>query len=303
MFVFFCIVFVLAAIAAAVWVASKHPEKKKNRYGEELYADVDTKKVAGFIALGLGILSAILLVFSSVAYVPANHVGVVTQFGTWGGTAHSGISWTAPWSSVDTFPTRNQKSIRDQADGNGPCVSVKLQGNASACVDLTVLYTIDENNAEKLWRGWGSFSKLNSDLIDRSTDDATNQVMSGYKAEDLPTNRNEITANIQAALSQKITPQGVHLESVTLGDTHLPKEVQDRINSILEADAKVQVAKKGEEQAKAEALSAQARQSSLTSEALIKACLDAAREIKPQYFDCGLGGTANKPSVILGGQR
>lgn len=301
MFIFFLIVFALAAIAAAVWMIAKHPDtSRKTPYGAD---EIDAKRVAGIAASVLGVIAGLLLLASSITFVPANHVGVVTNFGAWRGTVGSGMKWVAPWSSVDTFSTRNNKSIRDAADGNGTCVTVKLQGNASACVDLTVLYTIDENNAEILWRGWGSFDRLNSDLVDRSTDDAVNTVMSGYAAENLPANRAKITTDVTRELDNRLRPQGVHLESVTLGDNHLPKEVQDRINSILEADAKTQVAKKTEEAAAAEARANAARQQSLTPEALIKACLDAAREIKPQYFDCGLGGGTARPSIILGGQR
>lgn len=294
MFIAFCIVFVLAAIGASFWLFST-PVRDKT--GRDPLPVREFGKVATLIT---GTIAGILLVFASLAYVPANQVGVVTNFGTWGGTASSGISFVAPWSTVDTFPTRNQKSIRDQGEGNEPCVSVKLKGNASACVDLTVLYTIDEKNAEILWRGWGSFEKLNSDLINRSTDDAVNEVMSGYAAEELPTSRAQITEKITTGLRNRLLPQGVSLESVTLGDTHLPQDVQDRINSILQQDARTKVAEGQKAQAIAEAEAARERQASLTREALIRECIEAAREIKPQFFDCGLGGSGQQPSLIIG---
>ncbi|HEV2780387.1 MAG TPA: SPFH domain-containing protein [Actinophytocola sp.] len=302
MFIAFLITFLAAAIAAAVWMVAKHPSAHRGS-GSRYYEPVDVKRGAGFVAVIAGGVAGLLLLLSSMTVVPANQVGVVTHFGAWAGTVDSGLRWVAPWSSVDTFSTRNNKSIRDAADGNGNCVTVKLRGNASACIDLTVLYTIDRDNAEILWRGWGSFERLNSDLVDRSTDDAVNMVFSAYAAEELPTNRAKITDTVTRELDRRLRPQGVRLESITLGDNHLPKEVQDRINSILEADAKTQVAKKAEEAAAAEARANAARQQSLTPEALIKACLDAARDIKPTFFDCGLGGATNRPGLILGGQR
>lgn len=291
MFVFFCGVFLMSAIAATIWIVAR---PRRNDY------DIDAKYVAKTVAISGFALSAVLLTLSSLTIVEANHVGVVTQFGSWAGTRDSGISWVAPWSDVDSFTTRNNKSIRDQADGNDPCVSVKFKGNASGCMDLTVLYTIDKTHAEVLWRGWGGFDRINSDLVNRATDNAVNLVVSQYAPEDVPQKRSEITDAISTQLNNSIASQGVHLESVTLGDMHLPQDVQDRINRILAQDANTRVAVGQEAQATAEAKAAAARQASLTPETLIKLCLDAAKEIKPQYFDCGLGGSTNKPSVILG---
>lgn len=246
---------------------------------------------AGLAVLGIGL--------SSLAVVPANEVGIATRFGAWSGTMNSGLNVVAPWTTVDTFPTRNQKSIRDRADGNDACIPVKLAGGAGACVDATVLYTIDDSAAEKLWRGWGSFEKLNMDLINRSTDDAAGYVYGGYTAEAASSgeNRQKITEGITTRLRDVLHAAGVRLESVTLGDIHLPSDVQARINGILEQDAKVEIAKRREAEAQAQARANAALQQSLTPEALVKLCLDAARDIKPQVFNC-MGGAAS-PSVIL----
>lgn len=306
MFILFIILLVLAAIAAGIWIIAKPAEEKTvtDRWGEKRTVSTESIKVpAGIAALVLGLLAGIFLVFSSLTIVPANHVGVVTNFGSWSGTVDSGAHWVKPWSKIDTFTTRNNKSIRDQAEGNGPCVTIKAKGNASGCMDLTVLYTIDKNNAEVLWRGWGSFDRLNSDLVDRATDNSANLVTSNYAPSDFPAVRAEMTQKMHDELSREIGVQGVHLESITLGDVHWPDNVQKNINDILAADAQVQVAQRNQQSAEAEARANAARQQSLTPEALIKACLDAAKEIKPQYFDCGLGNVQNKPSVILGGER
>lgn len=285
--------FVLALIAAVVAMGG---------LGVMFAARSEDTRNGGLLA-GLvgGFFAVVLTVLSSATYVPANEVGIVTSFGRWVGTAESGLTWWQPWASVDTFPTRNQKSVRDQADSsesnNYNCVNVKMTGNASACVDATILYTIDAKNARTLWEGWKDFTKLNTDLINRATDDAFNNVYSGYAAEQVASKRAEITERISKELGAKLAKEGVQLESVTLGDTHLPKEVQDRVNSILAADAKVEVAKRAEAEAQAQSRANAARQQALTPEALIMECLAVAREVKPQIMDC-MGGA--KAPVILG---
>lgn len=287
---FAAITAIFSLIAFATWRANR----KRDTLESEDFATGG--KVATFV---LAPITLALIFMSCLTIVPANQVAVITVFGSWSGTATEGIHFVNPLSEVDTFPTRNQKSIRDQADGNDNCIPVKLDGGAGACVDATVLYTIDENHAEVLWRGWGSFAKLNTDLINRSTDDAAGQVYGGYTAENATSGRNRqaITDAISDRLRGKLDGSGVRLESVTLGDIHLPPDVQARINAILEQDAKTEIAKKREEAAKAEARANAALQQSLTPEALMKLCIDAAKEIKPQVFNC-LGGSQNPPVIL-----
>lgn len=254
--------------------------------------------VGGLAALG----AALVLFFSSFIVVPANHVGVITSFGSWVGTAQNGWKWVAPWWEYDTFPTRNQKSVRDRGDASQyNCVSVKLKGNASACVDLTVLYTIQEAKAETMWRGWGSFAKLNEDLINRATDDAANLTYGQYTDGQVGgENRAEITNKISEMLRSKLAPHGVELNEVTLGDVHLPQEVQDRVNRELTQQAENRVAEGRKQQAIIDAETQEIqRRSGL--DPLVKLCLDAAREIKPQIMpDCGIGKGGTTPPVILG---
>jgi regulator of protease activity HflC (stomatin/prohibitin superfamily) len=272
--------------------------------GSLLSARADDRRTLRYAAIAFAILGGVLLpVISAITIVPANQVGIVTNFGSWSGTRTSGMSFTAPWSTLDTFPTRNQKSIRDAGPvGEADCIRVKLKGGASACVDATVLYTIDETHAETLWRGWGSFTKLNIDLIDRSTDDAAGTVYGGYSADEASSgdNRAKITDGIAGELRKRLEPQGVRLESITLGDIHLPPDVQDRINALLTAEANLQVAKLGKEKAAAEGAAAKELQGSLTREALVIECLKTAREVRPQIMpDCGLG-SVNSAQPLVG---
>lgn len=277
--------------AATAYFARKHPEHGNNDFVNGVVA-------GGNLVSSLGFLGFLFwMVISSLTIVPANHVGVVTTFGSWSGTRAEGLSLVQPWSTVDTFGTRNQKSQRDKAQGGDDCVSVKLKGGASACVNMTVLYTIDADNAEKLWRGWGGFEKLNADLINRSTDDAAGEVYGDYTAETASSgdSRAPITKEITNRLEAKLKAQGVTLNSVTLGDIFLPQDVQDRINGILAADARLVVAQKEKQKAEAEAAANAVRRE--TPESLYLKCLEAAREIKPQVFNCGGGGQV---PVIVG---
>ena len=258
------------------------------------------------IAFGLLGVTVLLTLLSSVTFTKANEVDVITNFGAWSGTRTSGISFTAPWSEKDSFGTRNQKSIRDKADteGSANCVEVKMFSGSTGCQDVTVLYSIDENNAEKLWRGWKDFSKLNVDLIQRQTDDSLLAVFPSYSPLDAQgAKRAEITEKSFSALKSRLEPQGITLESITLGTLHLPEQTQKSLNDLIDADTKLQIAKKGEEQARAEAAANQARQVGLTPEALVIECLKTVREAHPAVMpSCGLGAKGDAGALVQVGK-
>jgi len=172
---------------------------------------------------------------------------------------------------------------------------VSFSGGSQGCADMTTLYTIDENNAKRLWDQWKDFSRLNIDLVDRQTDDAANTVYTQYTPlEARTTKRAELSKKLNDELRSRLDSAGVRLESVTLGDLHLPENTQNQLNDLESADNKLSIANKGEEQAKSEARAAAARLQSLTPQELMKLCFDAAKEIKPTIFDCaGTGAGVN----------
>lgn len=299
LFIVFIIATVLALIALGVTQAAGRIARAADRTSDRQQAAA-AAWLARMAIYGFAGLALLCGAVSSVTMVPANQVGIVTNFGAWHGTLEPGLSLTTPWSTVDTFTTRNQKSIRDNADGNYDCIRVKLAGGASACVDATVLYTIDSSRAENLWKGWGSFARLNEDLVNRSTDEAAGQVYGTHQAEDAVAgeNRQKITEAITKLLEQKLKPWGVELGSVTLGDIHLPTDVQDRINRVLAATADTKIATQREQTAAAEGRANAALQQSLTPEALVKLCLEVARDAKPAVLNCW-PATGSAPANVL----
>jgi len=271
-------------------------------------------------ASGLVLGAVVLPVMSAVTVVPANSVGVATNFGRWSGTLSSGWHITLPWTRVDTFPTRIQKSDRDRGDkGEYDCVPVKFRSGATGCVDLTVLYRIDAVNAETLWRGWGSFERLNTDLVNRSTDDAAGYTFGQQPPFDAVdgSKRQVITDDLTSRLRRALDEKGIDLDSVTLGAVYLSTEAQTQVNDLLnkdtairaaekdtelrqkQKDAEIAAANKDLELANAERAAAQARQVGLTPEALTRECLAVVREVKPQVMpDCGLGSAGSVTPLV-----
>lgn len=293
------ITILLGAVALFFAASSRKMQRATGREEIGKQHAVGAAKIFGSVAI-------LLTILSSLTFIPANEVGVVTNFGAWSGTKSSGIGLTLPWSQVDTFGTRNQRSIRDRADteGSADCVNVKMGGGSTGCQDLTVLYTIDEKNAEKLWRGWKDFTKLNVDLVQRATDDAVLAVFPKYTPlEAQGVKRGEITEKVQDELRTRLSREGVELNSVTLGTLNLPEETQKILNELVDKDNKLQIALKDKEQATAEAAANQQRQTGITPEGLVLKCLETVREARPAVMpSCGLGSKGEAGALVQVGK-
>ena len=72
--------------------------------------DSDYSSLAGFAPLIGIVLAIVLVVVSSVSYVPTGYTGIVTTFGkVHEETLDAGINFHAPWDNVITMDNREQR--------------------------------------------------------------------------------------------------------------------------------------------------------------------------------------------------
>lgn len=234
----------------------------------------------------------------------ANTIGIVTALGRPVGTVGSGAHLLAPWDQVETFSTRIQVSSRlasaDEGDkASKDCVQVKLKGGADACSDLTVRYRIDAKDAQDLWARYGSFDVVRDRLVRSATDNAARIIWGSYEPQDaisgelLP----KVSADMKTELARQLANSGIQLDSVAVGELHLADDVQKRINGILQAQTDTQIAQQNKARNQAEADANRILTGSLTPEILTQQCLEAAKEIHPQVFNCFPGG-ATTPVIV-----
>src|SRR5262245_2181506 len=114
-----------------------------NAFEESTYS-----RVIGGIVLGLGF---IILLLDSFTVVPARNVGIQVTFGKAEHTISNGFHWVKPWSSIEKIDATVQNF--NLASDSSNCVTVRLQNQTTACVDVTVQWNIDQHaNANELWQ-------------------------------------------------------------------------------------------------------------------------------------------------------
>lgn len=295
---------ILAAAAIAFFIGAR-----KFKPADQCGRDDIPRSAPIAIGTVLAAGAAVIAFFSSFTTVDANSVGIVTAFGKPVDTVQSDAHMLAPWDSVESFTTRIQVTQRfaDPAKGDQPgqdCVQVNLKGGASACADVTIRYVINPQDAVDLWRRYGSFDAVRDQFLRSATDNAAKIVYGQYAPQDAISG--EALPAITTAMSHELTNQlansGLTLVAVAPGQLFLAPDVQARINDILNAQTQTTVAQQNLAKNQAQAQANQALTNSLSEPILVQACIEAAKEIKPAYFNCLPGGSGSNTLLNIGGK-
>lgn len=261
----------------------------------------------GGVAAGALVLLIIFTLVMSATTVGARSVGIQTAFGKYTDTLDNGFHWTAPWSSVEEFSTQLQPLKLK--------VPVSFDGGSSGTAEVTVLYAIENNGAEELWKDFKTFDNVTDLLVKPYSQTEIAAAFSAYQPQDARDggNRAEIQNVIKTALSGKdndggtLDNRGILIDSVQITGVTLGDRAQNSVDRIAEADANTERANSEQERATIEAETARIRQQTLTPEALTRYCLEVLNAWNvtengsaPATLNCGLG-SSNTPVIVNGG--
>lgn len=247
---------ILLVVAAAAFIAKAVMNSKVKHVRAKLDATEDTyekrelreqlssvesgpqyARVAGFVALGLGLLFGF---WSTVRIVPANTVGIPTTFGSIGSPMQSGFHITAPWTEVNTFSTRVQelsmlKAIDEGDKAKDDSIEIIADGGGSMSVDLTVRYSIVGDQAAVLFKQAGSMELIKDRFVRPDAREVTRNVFALYSAEEgYSTKRAEIALKITDELMKRLEARGIVIDSVNVRDVQPEAQVLSAINAILQ---------------------------------------------------------------------
>jgi len=214
-------------------------------------------------AFGVGaiFIALLMIVGSCVTTVSTKNIGIETVYGRTTGHLSNGLHFVAPWVGVTEMDAAIQTDTYQEGSSNsdntnvaaGPCITVRIANQQTACVDLSIRWRINPNAADELYQNYRTFSNVQDSLVHREIAVSLNQQLADYNplntisVEVTGTNYpptpslTTVSASVQAQMTQELKDQ-IEVLSVLIPIMHFDPATQDRLNSLQEQEAQTRIA-------------------------------------------------------------
>lgn len=192
--------------------------------------DARGRSVSMLVLLGLLVIVGIFLGSNSVTTIEAGTRGVLKTFGEITGVLEEGLHFRAPFiTSVTVVEVRTQRY-----ESNSSAASRDLQ---TVTTQVVINYRPDASQVGRLVREIGVDYERR--VVDPAIQEAIKAATARFTAEELITRRPEVSDLIQRGLSERLTPRGVIVESVSITDFNFSPEFARAIEAkqVAEQDA------------------------------------------------------------------
>jgi regulator of protease activity HflC (stomatin/prohibitin superfamily) len=177
------------------------------------------------IAIGILILIMMLWPFYS---VPTGSRGVITQFGKIVGIEPEGLAVLPPWQKLTLFSIRSEQADIENAAG-------ATSDTQPVTVSLTVRYSISPNKVSEVFEKYSHNGDLSS-YVQTATHEIFKAVTAKYTAPDLIAQRARVSADIYAALAEKLAIYGAQVINIDMRNFAFQESYMRAINSKVEQE-------------------------------------------------------------------
>jgi prohibitin 2 len=177
------------------------------------------------VAIGILILLIVLWPFYS---VPTGSRGVITQFGKIVGIEPEGLAVLPPWQKLTLFSIRSEQADIENAAG-------ATSDTQPVTVSLTVRYSISPNKVSEVFEKYSHNGDLSS-YVQTATHEIFKAVTAKYTAPDLIAQRARVSADIYAALAEKLAIYGAQVINIDMRNFAFQESYMRAINSKVEQE-------------------------------------------------------------------
>jgi len=161
----------------------------------------------GRIAFGIAFLIALSILWPLYS-VPTGSRGVVTQFGKIVGIEGEGLAILPPWQKLSNFSIRAEKADIENAEGS-------TSDTQPVKVSMTVRYSIATDRVSEVFEKYSHDGNLSS-YVQTATQEIFKAVTAKYTAPDLIAQRAKVSADINAALRDKLSLYGAQVINIDM---------------------------------------------------------------------------------------
>ena len=195
--------------------------------------------------VGIIVIVVIILLVSSIRIVESGEVGVRVRFGKASNQpTHEGINLKIPFiEQIKKMNIRVQKIEVTTSSSSKDLQDVEMS--------LAVNYQIDRKKAVSLYKNVGS--NYNEVILEPAIEEGIKAVTSKYTAEELITNRSEVSKQCREELDKKVSKYGLSINDFNITNFNFSKEFNKAIEEKQVAEQKVLTAKQELEKERIEA--------------------------------------------------
>lgn len=189
---------------------------------------INSSSVFRGVGIFIGLIIAVIFVFSSIAKVESGHVGVLTLFGRVTGEVLSeGIHFVNPFKSNNEMTVRTQE-VKESA-------SVPSSEGLVMNLDTSLIFHLNPERAAEVYQKIGP--KYIEVLVEPNLRAAIREATAAHTANALYTGEREMVAKqIYRLLSNLLTRRGLIIESILLRDIQLPSTLKASIEAKQQAE-------------------------------------------------------------------
>ena len=195
--------------------------------------------------VGIIVIVVIILLVSSIRIVESGEVGVRVRFGKASNQpTHEGINLKIPFiEQIKKMNIRVQKIEVTTSSSSKDLQDVEMS--------LAVNYQIDKKKAVNLYKNVGS--NYDEVILEPAIEEGIKAVTSKYTAEELITNRSEVSKQCREELDKKVSKYGLSINDFNITNFNFSKEFNKAIEEKQVAEQKVLTAKQELEKERIEA--------------------------------------------------
>lgn len=176
----------------------------------------------------IGIVAIAILLYCSMAYVPAGHVGVLTSFGrVTGEVLPEGTHFVSP------FKINHVMSIRTQSQEEH--TSTPSSEGLNLEIDTSLIYHLNPDKAAAVFQSIGS--EYASTIVTPTLRSVIRDTTAGHSANTLySSSRKQVEDEIKQGVQATLDARGIVVENILLRDIQLPHALKASIETKQQAE-------------------------------------------------------------------
>lgn len=197
--------------------------------------DKQTKRVIKYVVIGFIVLLFLITLFNSFKVVPTGYVGVKTQFGkVQNELLQEGLNIKTPFIEKVVLMDCRTKKLEVTSEGS-------TKDMQTVNITVVVNYNIDKATAQKLYGEVGT--DYENIILYPSILESMKGIMAQYTAEQLITNRSEVSAMAHEALFNEIQNSGLKLTDFNITNIDFSEAYDNAIEAKAVKQQEVEAAK------------------------------------------------------------